>query len=506
MDELIPLSLARLHRIPKAIRTPSYGRDQLSAGIVHIGLGNFHRAHQAWYLHRLFEAGLCHDWAIIGAGVRPADKVQRERLEAQDWLTTLIELDPKGKSAEVIGSMIDYLPVEEDNASLVARMAEPDIRIVSLTVTEGGYYIDPSNQGFDAQHPDILHDAANPQTPRTAFGAIVEALRLRRERGHDAFSALSCDNLQGNGAILRRAVVSLASLCDEDLARWIDTNCSFPNSMVDCIVPATGPDELALVKKFGINDASPVTHEDFRQWVIEDNFCAGRPDWDKVGATFSHDVHSFEAMKLRILNGGHQIIAMPGELLSIGTIAETMAHPLISAFLDQLVREEIAPHVAPVPGMKPLEYLDLIDRRFSNPEIRDTTRRVAFDGSSRQPGFLFPSIRDGLKKGSSITGLALSTVMWCKYCEGIREDGSVIEPNDPNWIELHRVALEAKTEPGRWLEQAQYFGDLGSNEEYARAFTDWYRVVSTLGVEAAIKSYLGMSSPDALPRASSQTA
>jgi len=489
MDELMPLNRDTLRHLPNSVRVPRYDRASLSAGMIHIGLGNFHRAHQAWFLHRLFDEGLCHDWAIIGAGVRKPDAIQREKLKAQDWLTTLIELDPTGKSAEVIGSMIDYIQVEDGNAALIARMAEPDIRIVSLTVTEGGYYVDSATNGFDTAHPDMVHDAAHPQTPKTAFGAMIEALRLRRERGHGPFTGLSCDNLQGNGAILRSTLVSLARLSCPDLAAWIDEQCSFPNSMVDCIVPVTGPEELKLARTFAVDDQSPVTHENFRQWVVEDDFCAGRPDWDRVGVTFSNEVHRHEMMKLRILNGGHQIIAMSGELLGIETISATMIQPSIQQFLDKVVREEIAPHITAVPAMSPLAYLDLIIRRFSNPEIKDTTRRVAFDGSSRQPGFLLPSIRDGLHHGTPIDGLALATAMWSKYCEGLREDGSLIQPNDPNWTELNRVALAARNEPALWLAQQQYYGDLACNRHFEAIFVDWHSVLTSQGVAAAIDAF-----------------
>ena len=283
----VPVSDATLSDMPKPVAVPKYDRSALTPGMVHIGLGNFHRAHQAWYTHRLMQMGLAQDWAIVGAGVRPGDSAMRDRLLAQDCLSTLIELDPKGKSAEVSGAMVDFVAVAPDNAALVARMARPDIRIVSLTVTEGGYYTDPATGALDIHHPDIQHDAANPATPRTAFGAIVAALRLRRATGFGPFAGVSCDNLQGNGTILRQAIVGLARLSDPDLASWIDTECSFPNSMVDCIVPATGPAEIALARRLGLDDRAPVTHENFRQWVIEDDFCAGRPDWDRAGAVFS---------------------------------------------------------------------------------------------------------------------------------------------------------------------------------------------------------------------------
>ena len=486
---MIRLSNATLSDLPEAIARPGYDRAALTPGIVHIGLGNFHRAHQAWYLHRLFQLGLDRDWAIIGAGVRPYDAAQRPKLLRQDCLSALIELDPAGASAEVAGAMIDYVPVEEGNAALVRAMTDPAIRIVSLTVTEGGYYIEPATKGFDAAHPDIRHDAANPERPRTAFGAMVAALRRRRDRGIGPFTGQSCDNLQGNGAVLRQTVVSLARASDPDLAEWIDASCTFPNSMVDCIVPATGPAELALARGFGIDDAVPVTHESFRQWVIEDDFCAGRPDWERVGATFSDRVHDYETMKIRMLNAGHQIIGHPGEILSIETISDCMARPLIRALFRKVQRDEIMPHVKPVPDFTPEAYLDLITRRFSNPAIVDTPRRVAFEGSSRHPGFVLPILRDGLGTGAPVEGLALVEALWARMCEGTREDGTVIEPNDPLWDTLRSVAKTARDHPPAWLAQRRFYGDLVEAPRFARAFERWLDTIWSDGCEAALQAY-----------------
>jgi mannitol 2-dehydrogenase len=484
------LELKNLDRLPDGVRSPSYTRADLSKGVVHIGLGNFHRAHQAWYLHRLMDQGDALDWAIIGAGVRAGDEAQRQRLADQDYLTTLIELDPKGRSVEVIGSMIGFVPVEQGNAPLIAQMADPAIRIVTLTVTEGGYYIDPVTKAFDAEHPDILHDAAHPSTPCSAFGAMVAALKLRRAQGLGPFTCQSCDNLQGNGTILRQTVVSLARMSDPDLADWIDRNCTFPNSMVDCIVPATGPKELELVASFGIEDAAPVTHENFRQWVIEDDFCAGRPPWEKVGATLTDDVHDFEAMKIRLLNGSHQLIANAGEILSVDHISDCMAHPLIGAYVRKVAKTEITLQVQPVPGMTPTAYVDLVDSRFSNPEIVDTVRRVAFDGSSRQTGFILPTLRDALAKGDPINGLALSQAIWARMCEGTREDGSVIAENDPIWGSLNIAAKAAKSDPAAWLNQRDLYGDLADNAEFSALFGDWLTRIWTDGIEAALNAYL----------------
>ncbi|MEP2641068.1 mannitol dehydrogenase family protein [Roseobacter sp.] len=490
MDELTPLSNATLDDLAKHIRIPTYDRTALTPGIVHIGLGNFHRAHQSWYLHRLFDAGLCTDWAIIGAGVRAPDAAQRERLLAQDCLTTLIALDPASSSAEVVGSMIDYLPVSENHHALITQMADPCIRIVALTVTEGGYYIDPATGGFDADHPDIQHDAAHPTAPRTAFGAIIAALRMRRDAGHGPFTGMSCDNLQGNGDILRQTVVSLARMADTELAEWIDQSCCFPNSMVDCIVPATGPNEIALAHGFGIDDKAPVTHETFRQWVIEDSFCAGRPDWDMAGATFTHDVHSYEAMKIRMLNAGHQVLANAGDIMGIGTIADCMANPQINGFFRKVQQAEIAPHVTAVPGMSGAAYVDLIAGRFANPSIVDTTRRVAFDGSSRHTGFVLPTLREALAAGTPIEGLALVEALWARMCEGTRENGTAIEPNDPFWDDLTAVAETARTQPSAWIEQRQFYGDLADNSTFAAAFDRWLTALWADGCTKTLDLYL----------------
>ena len=484
------LSNGMLKELPGGVAGPTYDRSTITPGVVHIGLGNFHRAHQSWYLHRLMQQGEALNWGIIGAGVRQGDEMQRQRLAAQDYLSTLIKLDPKGRSAEIVGSMIDFVPVQADNAALIAQLADPAIRIVSLTVTEGGYYVDPVTKGLDTSHPDIQHDAADPDSPHTAFGAMIAALRKRRADGTGPFTGQSCDNLQGNGAILRQTLVGLARLSDPELADWIDTHCTFPNSMVDCIVPATGPKELELARSFGIDDAAPVTHENFRQWVIEDDFCAGRPDWDKVGATFTSDVHAYESMKIRILNGGHQLLANAGEVLSVKYISECMEHPLIGEYFRKVASIEIAPHVQPVPGMTPDAYVKLINSRFANTEIIDTVRRVAFDGSSRQTGFVLPTLRDALDSNCAFEGLALSQAIWARMCEGTREDGSAIEANDPVWDKLNTTAKAAKLNPKIWLEQSDFYGDLANSTTFQRSFADWLSLIWSDGLETAISSYL----------------
>lgn len=486
----IKLRNSTLSKLPEVIKRPAYDRSILTPGIVHIGLGNFHRAHQAWYLNRLFQQGINLDWAIVGAGVRPCDEQMRLKMKAQDYLTTLIELSPARSSAEVIGPMIGYVPVREGNGPLIEQMADSVIRIVALTVTEGGYYIDPATKGFDAAHPDIQHDAQNPEAPKTAFGAMVAALKLRRSRGIGPFTGLCCDNLQSNGNILRQTVISLARLSNPELAEWIDTHCSFPNAMVDCIVPATGPKERELAKAFGVDDQVPVTHETFRQWVLEDDFCAGRPDWSKAGVTFSDNVKGYETQKIRILNAGHQLLANVAEILHIETISESLRHEKIHAMFHKVEIEEIVPHVVPVPGMTPIQYVELINRRFTNPRIVDTTRRVAFDGSSRHPGFIIPTIRDGINIGTPIEGLALVEAAWARMCVGTREDGSKIEPNDPFWEQLSVRAVQAKCHPRAWLEMRNIYGNLADQPIFAETFEYWLQKIYRDGMEGALDEYL----------------
>lgn len=483
------LNTAGLSALPEGVLRPTYDRAALRPGIVHIGVGNFHRAHQSWYLHRLMQQGEALDWAIVGAGVRAYDDEMRKRLAAQDYMTTLIELSPAGQSCEVTGSMIDYVPIVDGNGPLIARMAQPDIRIVALTVTESGYYIDPVTNAFHASHPDIVHDAAHPDTPRTAFGAMVAALRQRRAAGAGPFTGQSCDNLQGNGHILRQTVVGLARLQDPALADWIDANCSFPNAMVDCIVPSTGPELIAKAQAIGIDDAAPVSHENFRQWVIEDAFCAGRPAWEMVGVTFTENVHAYETMKIRILNAGHQVIANVAEVLSVETISGCMEHPLIGALFQKVALDEIVPHVDAVPGMTPQDYVALITRRFANPKIHDTTRRVAFDGSARHPGFVLPLVRKAIAKGTPLAGLALVEAAWARMCDGQREDGSEIAANDPFWDTVQAAAKAARARPQAWLEQQSIYGDLAQNPAFCAAFDGWLRMIWADGMEAALAAY-----------------
>ncbi|MFO1121912.1 MAG: mannitol dehydrogenase family protein [Hyphomicrobiales bacterium] len=469
---------------------PRYRRGDLSAGIVHIGVGNFHRAHFGVYLDDLFNRGVSLDWAIVGAGVMPGDAAMRQALAGQDYLTTIVEQEKDLSRARVTGPMIDFVS-PADTAGLVERMADPAIRIVSLTVTEGGYMIDPATGRFDPGHPAILQDARTPEAPTGVFGLILRGLVLRRARGLAPFTVLSCDNVPHNGVVTRNAVAGLARLSDPALADWIQNHVAFPNGMVDRITPATSDRERAsLARDFGIEDSWPVFCEEFRQWVLEDSFPAGRPALEQAGVTFVGDVTPWENMKIRILNGGHAIIAYAGGLLDVQFVHEAMEHPLVSAFLDKVEVEEVIPTVAPVPDTDLHDYYRLIVRRFANPKIGDTIRRLCLDGSNRQPKFIVPVLRDRLKAGAGLDGLALESALWCRYCFGVTDSGQTIAPNDPNWSRLQELAKSARDAPDAWLAMEDIYGDVGQapafRTAFARALTSLWRE----GVSATLEAYL----------------
>ncbi|MCQ2003365.1 mannitol dehydrogenase family protein [Rhizobium sp. NRK18] len=484
------LSLSSLDEIASKAAVPAYKREDLSAGILHFGVGNFHRAHQAIYLDDLFNSGRDHDWAIIGAGVMPSDQRMKEKLAAQDYLTTVVEQDINVTAARVTGPMIDIMTAP-DLGKIIDKLADPAIRIVSMTITEGGYFIDPASGKFNPDHPAIAADGRNPDDPKTVFGMIVAGLKKRRAAGIAPFTVMSCDNIPGNGEVTEAAVHGLAKLSDPDFAHWIHENVAFPNSMVDRITPATGDREISYLRDtFGIEDGWPVFCEEFKQWVLEDKFPAGRPALETVGVTFVDDVAPYELMKIRILNGGHAAIAYPGALLDIHFVHEAMEEPLIRQFLEKLEKEEIIPIVPPVPDTDLNAYYDLIDRRFSNPKIGDTIPRLAQDGSNRQPKFILPSTADRLRQGLDVTGLALVSALWCRYFAGTSDSGKEIVFNDESADRLHKAAVAAKSDPMAFLALDDIFGDVGRSDVFRKRFANALNHLWKNGTRKTLEDYI----------------
>ncbi len=409
---------ARLHHTPSAA----------PAGIVHLGLGAFFRAHGAIYVEQAMEAS-GGDWGIIGVSLQSPGT--RDRLEPQGWAYTALQLGPEGETAQVVTVLRDVLVAPENPQAVLDAMATPSVRIVSLTVTEKGYCHAPSTGRLNADHPDIRHDLDN-ALPKSAPGFLVRALGLRRAAGIAPFTVLCCYNLPENGHVVRGVVLDLARLIDPDLAAWIEAEGAFPSTMVDRIVPATTPADLDRVAALtGQRDEAPVMHEPFRQWVVEDWFCNGRPDLGAVGVQLVDDVTPFEHMKLRMLNGTHSSLAYLGYLAGHQTIADTMADPVMAQFVDRLWRSEIIPALTPPPGTDLAAYADALAVRYANPAIRHRTWQIAMDGSQKLPQRILGTIAEGRAAGRPVTGLTMAVAAWMRYTSGRDEAGAAIEVKDP---------------------------------------------------------------------------
>ena len=483
------LNNVNLGRFPDAVRVPTYDRNSLTPGILHLSVGNFHRGHMAVYLDELFEQGEDLDWAVIGAGLRPSAVDMRETLKVQDYLTTVVELAPTSISAHIVSCMVDFLPSNPN--AIYDALSDGQIRIVSMTITESGYYIDAATGEFAADHPEMVRDAKSPDTPASLFGVIVKALRARRDAGIEPFTVLSCDNLPGNGNLTRQTVLGLARLGDPKLADWIAASVAFPNSMVDRIVPATTDRERRLVKDhFGIIDELPVVCEPFRQWVVEDHFPSGRPHLEKVGVEFVTDVSGYELMKLRILNAAHASMCYPALLLGHHFVHDAMADPDIVQWLKALLTDEAIPTLKPLPRVNYHHYLDKVLERFSNTEIGDTISRIAEEGSERQPKFILPAVMDALDSGKSVNGFALEIALWCRYCLAEDEQGKLITVKDLKAAELFQFAEASKTRSDAFLDNIDVFGSIAKNALFSEPFCYWLRYIHQLGVRAAIKKYV----------------
>src|SRR6202162_1518028 len=387
------LNAANLNLLDPQIHVPKYDRQKVGQSIMHVGVGGFHRAHQALYTDDLFNQGGDPRWGYCGVGLLKHDSRTRDVIISQDCLYTLVERSLEGDKARIIGSIVNFLLGPDDPQKVIEQMASPQTRIVSLTITEGGYYIDQSTGDLDEKNPDIQYDLAHPHEPRCSFGYLLEALDRRRTRGLPPFTLMSCDNIQSNGEVAKKMLTAFAELRDPVFRNWLTENCAFPNSMVDRITPATTDEHRTLVKeKFGIDDGWPVMCEPFKQWVIEDHFPLGRPAWEQVGAQMTSDVLPYEKMKLRLLNASHQAMCYIGMLLGYQFAHEAMADAQISKLVETMMEVEVTPLLPAVPGVDLTEYKRTLIERFANPAIRDQLSRIGTEGSARIPKFVRPSV------------------------------------------------------------------------------------------------------------------
>jgi mannitol 2-dehydrogenase len=480
-----------------AVPGPAYDRSRVTAGVVHFGVGGFHRAHQAMYHDRLMNAGKALDWGICGVGVMPADRRMKEALDAQGDLYTLVVKHPDGTyEPQVIGAITEYLFAPDDPEAVIEKLAAEATRIVSLTVTEGGYNIDDVTGEFDAANPDVVRDLEPGAAPRTTFGLITEALRRRRERRLAPFTIMSCDNLQGNGHLSRMAFTAFARLRDPELGGWVEREVTFPNSMVDRITPqTTDADRAELRERFGIDDKWPVVCEPFTQWVLEDAFSLGRPPYEDAGVQVVDDVGPYELMKLRLLNAGHQALGYLAYLAGYRLVHEAAQDPLFRAFLLGYMDNEATPTLAPVPGVDLDEYKHTLIERFSNPEVRDTIARLCAESSDRIPKFLLPVVRRQLETGGEIEHCATVVASWARYAEGVDEQGEPIEVIDPLKDRLVELARQQREDPHAFIANRELFGDLVDDARFVAAYRSALSSLHERGARATLESIVeGMTS------------
>jgi len=494
---MVKLASTTLSTIGQTVPVPHYNRAATTTGVVHFGVGSFHHSHEAMYLDRILSAGNNPAWAICGVGVLTSDATMRDVLADQDNLYTLVVKHPDGRAeARVIGSITEYLFAPDDPEAVIAKLAAPTTRIVSLTVTEGGYNVNDATGEFDADNPAVRNDLAEGAIPATVFGLITEGLRRRRENGIAPFTVMSCDNIQGNGHVARKALTSFALLKDPDLGQWISDIVAFPNSMVDRITPATTDQSRVEVRtQYGIDDGWPVISESFEQWVLEDRFTLGRPDFESVGAQVVSDVEPYELMKLRLLNASHQAMSYLGILAGYSYVHDVCRTPLFTAFLLDYMTLEATPTLHPVPGIDLDAYRKELIARFSSTAIADTLARQVVDGSERIPKFILPVVRAQLASGGEISRCVLVIAAWSIFLEGTTEDGQPIPLTDSRAQTLVEAVRSEAQHPGALLDIRDVFGDLGENERFRSAYLAARELIKVDGSIGAITSLTHATSP-----------
>jgi mannitol 2-dehydrogenase len=478
MKKLIKLNQENLASLPEHVTAPSYNRKELKAGIAHIGVGGFHRAHQQSYTDELIGKYSEKNWGIVGMGIREEDRKMYNALQQQDYLYTLMAKSPDGStSAKVIGSMVGYVMAPDKPQAAIEQLAAPNIKIVTLTITEGGYNFDDSTGKFNFDNPGVQWDLAHRDQPKTVFGYLAAALSVRKERGMPAFTIQSCDNIIHNGNTAKAMMLSFTGQLDGELSQWIENNVCFPNSMVDRITPVTTDNDIKELKdNYGINDRWPVVCEPFKQWIIEDNFTSGRPRWEKTGAQFVSDVEPYEQMKLRLLNAGHSLLGFMGTLSGYTTTDEAVKDPLLQKTLRRFMDAEATPTLGGVEGINLTDYKNSLIERFGNPSIKDKLSRICSESSAKIPKFVLPTVVEQLESGGAIKIGAALIVAWCRYLELADSPNHPYEVQDAMHETLKQKATESiNGDPLAFLKINTIFGDLAD----AKRFTESYLLALT---------------------------
>ena len=468
---------------------PSYDRSALVPSVVHLSVGGFSRAHQLTYFDEIAQRRLSTEWGVVGIGLR--SRSMKEALAPQDHLYTVVERSPDGENARVVGVMVDYHFAPDDPARVLDVLADARTRMVTLTITDAGYRLDPRTGEFDAADDDVRWDLRHPDRPRTVFGFLVEALDRRRRAGLPAFTVVSCDNVHRNGQATRGAVSSFAARRDPELARWITDRVSFPSSMVDRITPHTTPEQReAVAQRYGVDDNWPVITEPFSQWVIEDDFCNGRPPLDLVGVRFVPDVARYELMKTRLLNASHCALGYLGSLAGHASIDRVMADPLFADYAEQLMDAEVRPLLPPPDGIDLVAYQQLLLKRFANPAIADQLYRLCRRGSTKMPHHLLPSLREALATDRPHALLTVAVAAWFRYLRGVDGEGRAFAIDDPLAERLQELALAGGSDPRPLLGVRSVFGDLGGDPAFVAELADALERLDRDGVRATVATAL----------------
>jgi mannitol 2-dehydrogenase len=494
MNSAIKLNASTLGQLPAAVKVPVYDRSSVKTGIVHIGVGSFHRSHQAYYTDQLLKNQGSTDWRICGIALLESDRNMFNTLQNQDCLYTLIVTQPDGTlDARIIGSITECLFAPDNPGAVISKMSDPNVRIITLTITEGGYNFDSSTGEFRITEPSIQWDLKNPEAPRTVFGYLTRALHLRKLRGLKGLTLQSCDNIQENGNVLRKMLLSYVRAAQPDLAGWIEKEVSFPNSMVDRITPATSQADIrALRSVYGIDDGCPVVCEPFIQWIVEDTYSDERPNWESVGVQFVEDVRPFEKMKIRLLNAGHSLLGFSGTLLGCKTIDETIRVPLIAKLLRKFMDEEVTPLLGNIEGINIGEYKDSLFQRFGNSNIKDRLTRICGESSAKIPKFLLPTINEQLEQNGPVLCGALVVAAWCRCLELDGAPGCDYYLQD-QMIDVLKEKAKASSEgdPLAFLKIETIFGDLASSPRFVDTYLPVIDSLRKDGIDKVISKITG---------------
>ncbi|MGE2730213.1 mannitol dehydrogenase family protein [Mycolicibacterium vaccae] len=489
----IPLSESTLELHAKRLTVPTYDRSTLRSSVVHIGVGGFHRAHQGMYLDDVARQGVSLDWGVLGIGLHRRD--MKEALIPQDCLYTVVERGAEGSSGRIIGALRRYLFAPDEHAAVVAALAAEQTRLVTLTVTGDGYYRDVSTGAFDTEHPAIRRDLLRCGPYLTAWAYLVRALDLRRRNGLPPFTVMSCDNVPDNGGAARRALVGFAAQRDPHLAQWIERHVAFPATMVDRITPVTTDAGVAAVcDTFGVADRWPVVAEPFRQWVVEDAFCNGRPPLQEVGVEVVTDVAPYKLVKTRLLNGTHCAMSYLGILLGYDTTDLAMGDPDMSCYVDRLMQEELCPLLDGATDVDLDDYRTTVITRLANPAVADKLSRLAARGSTKMPSYLLPSLIEARSQKRPTPLLTLALAAWFRYLRGYDVRGRAVKIEDQRSSELETLAKVGICDPRPLLGQRDIFGDLADDGDFATTMEHTLREFDSVGVAATLKKVLGASS------------